>query len=33
VACDFPGAGVWRYQDTIGWQQLTPYDATLIASA
>jgi hypothetical protein len=32
VAAAFHGAGVWRFADSTGWQQLTPMDATSLAS-
>jgi hypothetical protein len=28
---EFPGQGVWRFEDTTGWQQLTPVDASQVA--
>ena len=31
VVGDFPGAGVYRYEDATGWVQLTPADASQIA--
>jgi hypothetical protein len=30
VACEFQGQGVWRFTIGVGWQQLTPADASQV---
>ncbi len=30
VVTEIPGAGVWRFEDATGWQQLTPADASQV---
>ena len=31
LAAEFPGHGVWRFEDSTGWRQLTPANATQVA--
>jgi hypothetical protein len=31
TVADFQGNGVWRYEDSTGWQQLSPFDATSLS--